>query len=62
MRASRFAVQRRFDGRWAITDTESTSGVLVLCASEDEAKAMLVALRAEAREERARRSDRTTDN
>jgi hypothetical protein len=47
LRVKRFAVERHFDGKWAVIDAESSSGILVFCSREEEAQAMLAVLTGE---------------
>jgi hypothetical protein len=45
--ATRFTVQRRSDGKWAVIDRESRDGILVFYSDREEAHAMLEALTSE---------------
>jgi hypothetical protein len=45
---SRFDISPRFDGKWAITDSEAkTGGILVICPSKEQAEGMLELLQKE---------------
>jgi hypothetical protein len=45
---SRFDISPRFDGKWAITDTEAkTGGILVICPTKEQAEGMVALLKKE---------------
>jgi len=60
----RFDISPRFDGKWAITDTEATTdGILVICPTEEQAEGMVALLMQEfpARNNTAPRKSRRSD-